>query len=143
MSSIVKAANLPSSLDDLTVIAADVVGGEQVQWVKLDLGAPGASSKVSVAVPVKEQGAANIAYGQITVTNAATQIIAARALRRTVIITALGTVDVFLGDNAVTAATGSLLLGTKGSAIVIPTNVAVYGITAASTQAVSFMEVYD
>lgn len=84
----------------------------------------------------------SIATGQVTVGTAATQIVPARAARKSVIITMLGAADAFLGPLTVTTANGQLLLGTKGSSVTVASSAAVYGIVAAGTQAVSFLEVF-
>jgi len=79
---------------------------------------------------------------QVTVTNSPTQIVGANATRRGVLITNLGTVDIFIGKAAVSTSTGALLLGTKGMFLVIPTVEAVYGIVGIGSQAVSYLEVF-
>jgi hypothetical protein len=79
-----------------------------------------------------------------TVATTATQIVAERKGRRHVTIINHGTADVFIGPDAnVTTSTGALLAGTKGTAITIETQGAVYGIVAAATQAVSAIEAYS
>ena len=88
-------------------------------------------------------GAANFATNQVSVTSAATAIVAARATRRAVLIINHGTTDVYIGGATVTTATGILLAGSEGASISIPTTAAVYGIVASGTQAVSYIEVYD
>jgi len=80
------------------------------------------------------------ATGQISVTNAATLIIAANTSRQGVIITNTSTtVAVFIGASGVTAITGAYL--GPGQSLTLPATSAFYGITAASTAAVSFLEV--
>lgn len=89
-------------------------------------------------------GANNFATSQATAaTTASTPLAAARAGRVAVTITNLGTVDIWLGaTTGVTTTTGTLLPGTKGASVTIPTNAAVYGVVATGTQAVSVMETY-
>jgi len=80
------------------------------------------------------------ATGQVSVTNAATLIIAANTSRQGVVITNTSTtVTVFVGASGVTATTGQALL--PGNSLTAPATSAFYGITAASTATVSFMEV--
>ena len=88
-------------------------------------------------------GADNIATNQVSVTSAATAIVATRATRRSVLIINHGTTDVYIGGAAVTTSTGILLAGTEGAAIGIGTTAAVYGIVASGSQTVSYIEVYD
>lgn len=90
-----------------------------------------------------ELGAGLMTHAQITVADTETVIVASRTGRKGVIITNLGTTDVWLGNTGVTTANGTLLLGTKGSAMFIPTTAAIYGIVGSGTQAVSYLEVYS
>jgi hypothetical protein len=76
--------------------------------------------------------------GQVSVTNAATQIIAGNGNREGVIITNTGSVTVFLGEQAVTASTGHAL--PAGTAITLTCASPVYGITATGTSTVTFLE---
>lgn len=84
----------------------------------------------------------SFATKQATVGTDATLIAAARPGRRKITLVNHGTTDVLLGNVGVTTATGVLLAGAKGQTIVIDTSDAVYGIVAASTQAVSAIEHY-
>jgi hypothetical protein len=80
------------------------------------------------------------ATGQVSVGASATLIIALNANRAGVIITNPSTtVTVFLGAAGVTISTGQELL--PGNSITIPVTSAIYGVVAASTQTVSFMEI--
>ena len=88
-------------------------------------------------------GADNIATNQVSITSAATAIVAARSTRRSVLIINHGTTDVYIGGAAVTTSTGILLAGTEGAAIGIGTTAAVYGIVVSSSQTVSYIESYD
>lgn len=90
----------------------------------------------------REAGSPSLTCGQVSVTGSATQICAARAGRRAVIITQHGTTDVFLGGSGVGASDGLLLTGTAGAIQVIPGSAAVYGITASGSQTVSYAEIY-
>lgn len=87
------------------------------------------------------KGSGTIATAQASVGTTSTQIVAARANRGAVTITNLGTTDIFIGVTGVTATTGTLLLGSKGASITIPTNAAVFGV-AATAQTVSVLEVF-
>jgi hypothetical protein len=89
-----------------------------------------------------ESGAVNMAATQVTVTNSATQIVAANTTRRAVVIVNTDASNaVFIGGAAVTASTGIKLAA--GASISIPTVAAVYGITSSSTAVVGELEVYD
>lgn len=89
-------------------------------------------------------GCANIAYAQVTApaTAGGIQIVAARPGRGEVQITNTSTVPVYLGDSALTAATGHLLPGIVGASVTIKTSAAVYGITASSTALVTALETF-
>lgn len=92
---------------------------------------------------VQEIGANHMDTGQKSLDGTPSAIVAAREGRRGVLITNLGAVDVYLGsDSSVSTATGSLLLGTKGTAIFVPTTTAVYAVTGGSTVSISYIEVY-
>jgi hypothetical protein len=79
------------------------------------------------------------ATGQVSVTNSATEIIAPNTSRQAVLITnSSATVAVFVGASGVTAITGAYL--GPGASVTIPATSAFYGITAASTATVSYME---
>lgn len=74
----------------------------------------------------------------------ATLIVAAREGRKSVTLTQLGSVDVYVGNSsAVTTSTGDLLLGTKGTQKVIYSASAIWGISASATPSVSYSENYD
>lgn len=89
-------------------------------------------------------GAPTLAHNQVSVATTAggTVIVAARAGRRSVVIINHGSTAVFIGNTGLTTSTGLQLIGTAGATISIPTSAAVYGIVAAGTQTVSYMEVY-
>lgn len=91
---------------------------------------------------------ANVATGQVSVGSTATLIVPSRigapgTGRAAVIITNIGTTDVYIGfNNTVTTGNGDLLTGTKGAFVTIPYDGAIWGIVASGSQTVSFMEVY-
>jgi len=87
------------------------------------------------------KGSATMATSQISVGTVSTLIVAARVGRSSVTITNLGATDIFIGNTGVALTTGTLLVGTKGAAITIPTSAAIYGI-ASVAQSVSFIENY-
>lgn len=95
-----------------------------------------------IYVNTTQLGASNLATGQATATTSASILVPARSGRISVTVENLGTTDTFLGAAGVTAATGMLLVGTKGSAVTIYTQAAIYGIVATGTQAVSFLETF-
>jgi hypothetical protein len=71
-----------------------------------------------------------------------TLLAAARPGRCAVTVINHGTTDVFVGQLHLTTLTGALLTGTKGASVTIPTQDAVYGITAGAAQTVSIVESY-
>ena len=89
-------------------------------------------------------GSTNIVTGQISVATTAggTLIAAARTGRLDITIVNSGTADVYLGPSGLTTSTGILLKGIPGAALTISTAAAVYGIVAAATQTVSYLETY-
>lgn len=91
--------------------------------------------------PTRDYGSESIATSQVSVGTSATQIVPARGGRLAVTITMVGAGDVFVGATGVTVANGSLLLGTKGSSVTIPTQGAVFGIGAVA-QTVSVLETF-
>lgn len=103
----------------------------------------GSENPASVIGTVKEQGASNVASGQVTITSAGVQIVGIRATREAVVIVNLGTTPVYIGPVGVTTATGVLLIGVVGAAVSIPTTAALYGIVASTSEAVSFLEAYN
>lgn len=91
---------------------------------------------------VFDVGGASIASGQVSVGTSATQIVAARAMRKEVVIVNTSTTIVYLGASGVTTGTGLYLAGVAGQLIKLRTAAAVYGIVATGTETVSFMEEY-
>jgi hypothetical protein len=89
-----------------------------------------------------EAGNPTLTVGQITCATTATQIASARAGRKGIEVTMLGTGDAYLGASGVTTAAGHLLLGTKGTSKSLPSSAALYCIVASGTQVVSYVEVY-
>lgn len=79
--------------------------------------------------------------GQVTVTSAATPIVAGRS-RTQLSLVHHGGADVFIGGSDVTTSTGALLTGTKGTPFASAGNDAVYGITASGSAVVGFVENY-
>ena len=104
--------------------------------VALDQTTPGTTNGVV------SKGGANIAASQTAPGTTATIAVAARAGRLSVTLTNLGTVDTFCGPTGVTTTTGTLLVGTKGASITIPTAAAVYCVVGTGTGSVSALEAY-
>jgi len=90
-----------------------------------------------------ELGSGSFATGQVSITTSATQIVAARAGRRAVLVVQHGTTVVSVGASGVTTSTGVRLPGTDGAALVVATSAALFGIVASGTQTVSFIELFD
>lgn len=94
-------------------------------------------------IPVNpaESGTANFVTGQVAITASAGQIVAARALRRGVLVTNThATNNLFVGSASVTVSNGQEV--PPGQSITIPTVGAVYGVGSGSLTA-TFIEVYD
>lgn len=87
-------------------------------------------------------GGSSIAHGQVSVTGAATLIVAARTGRLNVELVLHGDVAVYVGAAGVTTATGQLMTGVTGVGKLIATAAAVYGITTGGTVTVSYLENY-
>lgn len=100
----------------------------------------------SAATPAYEQavGSPNIATSQATSpTGTATQVVAARAGRRSVTFTNItGSQPVYFGASGVTATTGFFLAGTVGASVTIPTSAAVFAISPTAAQTLGVLEVY-
>ncbi len=95
------------------------------------------------SLSVVEAPPENAAHNQVSVANTATLIATARPGRKSVTITKLDAVELFLGSSSgVTTANGDLLPGARGSSVIIDGGSAVYGITASGTAAVSYWESY-
>ena len=96
-------------------------------------------------VPFDGSGAAstnNIATAQTTVGSSATLVAAARAGRKSIIVTNFGSVDVFCGPSGVTTATGDLIVGVRGAGKVYDGGAAVFCIVASGTQTISVVEAF-
>jgi hypothetical protein len=79
--------------------------------------------------------------GQATMNGTASQIVPANSSRSGIVITNLGTVDVYIVENASgTTSTGQLLVGTKGASLAFSTTGAIYGVTSGASQAVSWLQ---
>lgn len=91
---------------------------------------------------VLEVGSPSFATNQTVVSTSATLLIEARNGRRGVLITNLSTKDVWIGNDTVTNSTGALLLGTRGTALFVPTQSAIYAIVDSATATVGIMETY-
>lgn len=85
----------------------------------------------------------NLSAVQVTVQANATILITFNPNRVGVLITNLGTTDVFIGNSDVTAVTGQLLPGVKGAALSLPFYGDVFGITAGGPQGVSVLEIFN
>lgn len=102
----------------------------------------------SAATPTYERavGSDNVATGQAAGSlspAAATQIVAARAGRRSVTITNItGTQPVYLGNTGVTTANGLFLAGTAGASVTIATTAAIFATSPTAAQTLSYMETF-
>ena len=89
-----------------------------------------------------EGSAANLVTSQVSVTNAAALLYTPQASSIGVMITNLGTTDVWLGPAGVTTGNGQLLPGVRGAAISLPTTAPIFGITGGASQSVCITEIY-
>jgi hypothetical protein len=96
-----------------------------------------------IQVQTNTAGAANLATtGAFTVSNTAQQLLAARATRRSCVISNLDTaLTVFIGNAGVTTATGKSI--SPGNSLTIPTVTAIYVICASGSPIVDAAEAYD
>jgi hypothetical protein len=79
--------------------------------------------------------------GQVTVTAAATLIVAANAARSGLLITNTGTTVVYIIENTSgTASTGQYLAGSAGASLGFSTTEAVYGITGGGSATVTYLQ---
>lgn len=94
----------------------------------------------------KSIGADNVATGQGASSlspTAATQVVAARAGRRSVTITNItGTQPVYIGASGVTVANGFFLAGTVGASITVATSAALFATSPTAAQTLSFIETF-
>lgn len=73
----------------------------------------------------------------------ATQIVAARSGRQSVIITNItGTQPVYLGATGVTVSTGLFLAGSVGASVTIATSAAIFATSPTAAQTLSYLENY-
>lgn len=107
----------------------------------ITIGGGGTSASPTVT---QSQGSSSFATNQATAnTGTANQIVAARAGRAAVTITNLtGAQQVFVGNAGVTVATGQLIPATVGASITIPTQAAIFGISATAAQTVTILETF-
>jgi len=92
---------------------------------------------------MQELGGATGQTGQVNVTEQPTLIKVRNDCRRAIKVTNLGATDVWIGFSpSVSPISGDLLLGVKGSFIVMPVTLDVYaGCATGSSQMVSFLEI--
>lgn len=95
------------------------------------------SNNLLVALQTSPGGVLN-ATGQVSVGTGATLIIAAGTRQGVLITNPSTSVTVFIGGSGVTTGNGQELL--PGNSITLPAVSAIYGIVAASTQVVSYLE---
>lgn len=101
----------------------------------------GGGSGPATAISVVETGAANLSNGNQSVTTSATNITGTNATRRSVTLKNLGGAVCYLGATGVTTTTGVPL--EVGESISIDTTAAVFGITAAGTADVRYIQTFD
>lgn len=111
----------------------------------VDWAVPAYVSLGSAVVPVSaiEQGAANWATGQVTLSASASQIVSSRATRRAIMVTNTdAAIKVYVGtSNAVTTSTGQIV--PVGLSVSIPITAAVWAIAASGSPVITYTEVWD
>jgi hypothetical protein len=124
----------------MTALKVDLSGtGANTTAVKTDGSAVTQPVSIAATVSVK-QIAPTMNVGQVSIGTTATQILAANANRMRLLVTNLGTTDVYLGGSGVTSSTGHLLKGIAGYPVALRFTGAVYGITASGSQSVTYAE---
>lgn len=91
---------------------------------------------------VVAKGTGTIATGQVSVTNAATLIAAARSGRGRITITTTAATVLYVGKSDVSTITGLYIEAAAGASLTLDTSAAVYGIVASGTLTVSYLEEY-
>ena len=86
----------------------------------------------------RKQDIASIATGQVTVGTSATLIAPVRPGRNRIVLTAAAATQFFIGASGVT--TGNGLPVPAGGSVALETTAAIYGIVAAATLAVGYLE---
>ena len=86
-------------------------------------------------------GAGGLVTGQVSVLTSETEIVPARAGRRSVVITSFGTDTIYVGPSPLTTADGDMIPPIAGAKFTIDTEAAVFGIATSMTTVVSFMEI--
>jgi len=89
-----------------------------------------------------EGSAANLITSQVSVTGSVALIYTPQASSIGVMITNLGSTDVWIGGSGVTPSTGQLLPGVRGAAISLPTIAPIYAVTGGASQSVCITEIY-
>jgi hypothetical protein len=105
----------------------------------LALGA-GLASLTFVALVAFPALARTLITSQVTIASTATLVAPDRYAARSVVVTNLGTADVFCGGAGVTAGTGDIVVGVKGAGKIYEASGPVFCIVASGTQAVAVAE---
>lgn len=130
-------------LDSTGGISAGAAGSTQVtvyQSSAAELNMTAVQGSTVWQVQSRELPGQAFTYGQITVNTTAVLICAANANRTRLLVTQIGGVTAYLGASTVVSTSGHLLSSAVGYPVVFRHDDAVYGITAASTTIVSFVE---
>lgn len=144
---ITRAGPIPSNediaLEDSILSTLIFPDGSVARAVVLVDGAEGAPFSPSNPLPVSQVGAAHHATGHVTLTGTSTEIVPARATRRSILIRNLhATESCYVGTAPAAAATDMLLKA--GESVPLSTVEAIAGIRAGSTSVdVAFWEEYD
>jgi hypothetical protein len=122
------------------VVATDDSGTGHVQLVKLAYSADGSRTHVvadSAGLQVVERGA-TIDSGSASVTTSAAAVLAADSTRRSVVLTNLGTDNVWIGDSGVAANTGVKIIPGGSLTIDHAPTPAIYAVSSSGSQTVAY-----
>jgi hypothetical protein len=138
------ADDIPTTPGSGANVATDDIGGRHFQRFKLVIGADGVNEgDIASAnpLPTDQARVASGSYGAVNVLVTATEIRAATAARKSLVIVNAGSAYVYVGlDGSVTTANGIPLAPQGGSVEFVNYTGAVNGISASGTQSVRFME---
>lgn len=123
---------LAAFIPGLALAAPVVVTPPSLNW----------GGNITLPAPGTSIGTTQTATTQATVGTTATPVVASRAGRGLVTIVNTSTTDVYIGGAGVTTATGSLLPGTKGASLTLPSGAAFYGVVGTGTAVVTVLETY-
>lgn len=124
--------NVSVTNDGFNPVTIDLINGKYAFDVNILTGN-------TTSFPIKTTVSSSFTYNQVAVSNTATLIKGANALRTSITIRNIGAVDEYIGDASVTTSTG-MLLHTNDVLIDDRSTAAWYGITSGSTTTTAWVE---